>query len=154
MFSSVFMWIHVFCLGQNWYGFTGMCHHMKNSWFHGKRVSIHQICSQNPVNSRELIEPVELVNSLKEHVKSRVVFCWENILINDMFNNKLNSTWSLKKLRDLTQKHTYKYELWSRGEELSVYTSTLPVSKWSITRDIHVNTHIFTNVSMHIYTIN
>ena len=37
-------------LGQNWYGFTDMCHHVKNSWFHGK----HHICSQNPVNSREL----------------------------------------------------------------------------------------------------
>ena len=39
-------------LGQNWYDFTGTCHLVKNSWFPGKHVSTHQICSQNPVNSR------------------------------------------------------------------------------------------------------
>ena len=41
-------------LGQNWYGFTGTCHHVKNLWFHGKHVLTYHICSQNPVNSREL----------------------------------------------------------------------------------------------------
>ena len=38
-------------LGQNWYGFTVTCHHVKNSWFHGKYVLAHQFFSQNPVNS-------------------------------------------------------------------------------------------------------
>ena len=72
----VFMCIHVFCLlsqvlnefdmsrTRTGYGFTGTCHH-------GKNVSTHQICSQNPVNS------VELMNSLTEHVKSWVVVCWD-----------------------------------------------------------------------------
>ena len=39
-------------LGQNWYGFNGMCRHVKNSWFHSNHVSTHQICLQNPVTYR------------------------------------------------------------------------------------------------------
>ena len=50
-------------LGQNWYGFTGMRHHVKNSWFHGKHVSTHQICSQNPVNSHTETRELSQLNS-------------------------------------------------------------------------------------------
>ena len=50
-------------LGENWYGFTGMCHHVKNSWFHGKHVSTHQICSQNPVKSHTETRELSQLNS-------------------------------------------------------------------------------------------
>ena len=47
-------------LGQNRYGFTGTCHHVKHSWLHGKHVSTHQICSQNPMNSRTAIRWIQV----------------------------------------------------------------------------------------------
>ena len=50
-------------LGQNWYSFTGTCHHLKNSLFHGKHVSTHQICSQNPVNSCTETHELSQLNS-------------------------------------------------------------------------------------------
>ena len=50
-------------LDQNWYGFTGTCHHVKNLWFHGKNVSTHQICSQNPVNSHMETRELSQLNS-------------------------------------------------------------------------------------------
>ena len=52
-----------FILGQNWYAFTGTCHHVKNSWFHSKHVSTHNICSQNPVNSRTETHELSQSNS-------------------------------------------------------------------------------------------
>ena len=51
----------------------------KNLWFHSKQVSTHQMCSQNPVNSRtetRELSQLKLMNSLTEQVKSRVVVCW------------------------------------------------------------------------------
>ena len=50
---------------------------------HEKLVSTHQICSQNGefTYGNMFIEPVELVNSLTEHVKSWVVVCWEVNLV-------------------------------------------------------------------------
>ena len=45
-----------------------MCHYMKNPWFHGKHGEF--------TYGNTSIEPVVLVNSLTDHVKSRVVVCW------------------------------------------------------------------------------
>jgi hypothetical protein len=50
-------------LGQNWYSFTGTCHHVKNLWFHGKHVATHQICLHNPVNSRTETRELSQLNS-------------------------------------------------------------------------------------------
>ena len=59
-------------LGQNWYGFTGTCLHVKNSCFHCKHGSRHKF-----FHRIRWIEPIVLVNSHTEHVKSQVVVCWE-----------------------------------------------------------------------------
>ena len=49
----VFMCIHmntcvlpvVTSFERVWHSFAGTCHHVKNSWFHGKHMLTHQICS-------------------------------------------------------------------------------------------------------------
>ena len=56
-------------LGQNWYGFTGTCHHVK------KLVISRETRIDTPNLSTE---PVELMNSLTEQVKSRVLVCWDD----------------------------------------------------------------------------
>ena len=83
-------------LGQNRYGFTDTCHHVKNSWFHSKHVLPHQICSQNPVNSRELSQ----LNS------------W--IHLQNMWNHDLTKWWyfQISHLKPAGQPHT---EIMSHG---------------------------------------
>jgi len=56
-------------LGQNWYGFTGTCRH-------DFTVNTPNLFTES--GEFVWIEPVDLVISLTEHVKSRVVVCWVN----------------------------------------------------------------------------
>ena len=66
MFSCVFTWIHVFCLLSrilNEFDTSRTGSDLKNLWFNSKHVSTHQMCSQNPVNSRTETRELSQLNS-------------------------------------------------------------------------------------------
>ena len=71
-------------LGQNWYGFTGTCHHVKKLVISREaRIDTPNLLTESGVFT--WIEPVELVNSLTEQVKSRVLICWVPSLHDDPY---------------------------------------------------------------------